>query len=53
MVFVDGLHRGELDVLYGISANEVQEIRFIGSSEATLLHGQGYLGGIIEVITRS
>jgi hypothetical protein len=48
-VFVDGLERGELQALYAISANVIEEIRFIGSSEATLLHGQGYLGGIIQL----
>ncbi len=52
-VFVDGLERGELQALYAISANVIEEIRFIGSSEATLLHGQGYLGGIIQVSLHS
>jgi hypothetical protein len=51
-VFVDGLHRGDLDVLNGMDVREVQEIRYLSASDATTRFGTGYPGGIIEILTK-
>ena len=51
-VFVDGMHRGDLDVLNGMDVREVQEIRYHSASDATTRFGTGYPGGIIEIVTK-
>ena len=51
-VFVDGIPRGELEILNGMNIQEVQEIRYLSASDATTRFGTGYPGGIIEVMTR-
>lgn len=51
-VIVDGMPRGELDVLNQIPAMTVKEIRFLGSADASVRFGTGYDGGAILVTTR-
>jgi hypothetical protein len=51
-VFVDGMPRGELDVLNAMDIRDVQEIRFLSASDATTRFGTGYPGGIIDVIMK-
>jgi len=51
-VFVDGMHRGDLDVLNGMDVREVQEIRYHSASDATTRFGTGYPGGVIEIVTK-
>jgi hypothetical protein len=52
VVFVDGMRVGPLGELRFISVGEVEEIRFLGASEATFRYGSGYASGIIHVMTR-
>jgi hypothetical protein len=52
VVFVDGVHMGDLDVLGSLPASEVEEIRFRSAGDATTRYGTGYPGGTIEVATR-
>jgi hypothetical protein len=51
-VFVDGLPRGDLEILNAMDVREVQEIRYHSASDATTRFGTGYPGGIIEVLTK-
>ena len=51
-VVVDGLPRGDLDVLRQIPVMTVREIRYLGSADASIKFGTGYDGGAILVVTR-
>ena len=51
-VFIDGSDRGGPDILRDFRANEVREIRFVPSADATMRYGTGYSGGIIEVFMK-
>ncbi len=51
-VIVDGMPRGELDVLSQIPSATVKEIRFLSSADASVRFGTGYDGGAIVVTTR-
>jgi outer membrane receptor for ferrienterochelin and colicin len=51
-VFVDGMPRGDLDVLNGMDIRDVQEIRYQSAPDATTRFGTGYPGGIIEIVTK-
>lgn len=54
VVFLNGTRQGRIpDPLRGISPANVQEAEFLDASEATLRHGTGYAGGIIDIRTRS
>ena len=50
---VDGMPRGDLDQLRAISVNNIREIRFMNSADATTRFGTGYAAGAIEVITKA
>lgn len=51
-VFVDGMPRGDLDVLNAMDIRDVQEILFLSASDATTRFGTGYPGGIINVLMK-
>ena len=48
-VIVDGTPRGTLGELTLISTTDVESIRFLSASDATIRFGTGYAGGAIEV----
>lgn len=52
VVFVDRSRRGEIRELELIAADDVERIRYLSSRDATTRYGTGFLGGIIEVISR-
>lgn len=51
-VYVDGVRRGSLETLDAIGAEQVAEIRFLDSSDATTRYGTGHVHGAIEVRTK-
>lgn len=52
-VIVDGTTRmGGVDALAGIRISDVEEMRFISASDATLRYGSGHTGGAIVITTR-
>jgi hypothetical protein len=53
VVFIDGVKAGDLEQLKTINASAIKQIRFLDASEATALHGTGFLYGAIEVTTRA
>lgn len=52
-VVLDGVPYGEIDSLSSIDSRSVSSIRFVSATDATTLYGTGYVGGVIEVRTRS
>ena len=52
VVFVDNVHSGTVEFLYGIPVEIITQIRFFDASDATNRWGTGLAGGVIEVITR-
>jgi hypothetical protein len=52
VVYVDGLRRGGLEVLRTLRTQELQEIRFVSSTDATTRYGMEHAAGAIEVKTR-
>jgi hypothetical protein len=51
MVFVDTFMQGGTDSLREIPAWDIAEIRYLDSGTATELHGTGFTGGIIQIVT--
>jgi len=51
-VYVDGVRRGEMDMLRTVSVMDVQQIDFLSTQEANLRYGPDHFGGIIHVKTR-
>ena len=51
-VVVDGVVRGELDVLRQLNTANIETMRYLSASDATTKYGTGFLGGVIEVDTR-
>ena len=51
-VVVDGAIRGEVDELYRLSADSIEDIRYLTAGDATTKYGTGYAAGVIEVRTR-
>lgn len=51
-VIVDGTPRGGINELSLIAASDVESIRYISASDATIRFGTGYPAGAIEVRTR-
>jgi outer membrane cobalamin receptor len=49
VVYINDVRHGSLDVLYTIRLEEIDEIRYIGSSDATTRWGTGHTGGVIQV----
>ena len=51
-VYIDGQLRGGLNELWNLLPSEVEEIRFLGASDATTRFGTNHIGGAIVVTTR-
>lgn len=51
-VIVDGMHRGGLETLRTLMAREIEELRFLSSSDASTRYGTGYPAGAIVIKTR-
>ena len=51
-VYVDNISYGDLSTLENVMANQVSEIRFVNSRDATTQWGTGHMGGVIHVLTR-
>jgi hypothetical protein len=49
---VDGAIRGEVDELHRLSADSIEDIRYLTAGDATTKCGTGYAAGVIEVRTR-
>lgn len=43
----------QLDILESVRPEEIQSMRFLSATDATIRYGTGYTSGVIEVITRS
>ena len=52
VVYVDGNRHGDLDSLPAFSVEDIKEINFFSSSEATFRFGTGHTGGVIMIISR-
>jgi hypothetical protein len=51
-VVIDGIPQGaqgDLEDLESLSANDIQSIRYLTASDATIRYGTGFPGGAIEV----
>jgi hypothetical protein len=53
VVYVDGIRFGSPESLRQVPADAVQDIRYLGASEATTRFGTGHPGGVILVRTRT
>ena len=51
-VVIDGTDRRDLSILRRFSADGVESLRFLRSSDATTKYGTGFTGGAIEVTSR-
>lgn len=51
-VFIDGVRRGDLEVLHTIAASSIMEIRYLASADAALRYGLDVPGGVIDVKLR-
>lgn len=51
-VMMDGVKLGDINTLRDLRTDNVQELRFIPSRDATTRLGTGYMAGLIEIITR-
>jgi hypothetical protein len=49
VVFIDGVRRGDPEVLRAIAARSVEEIRFITAVDATTRYGTNIEGGVLQV----
>lgn len=52
VVFVDGQEIGPIWELRSIPARDVHEIRYLSAADATIRYGEGYVAGIIHVLTK-
>jgi hypothetical protein len=48
-VFVDGVHFGALDSLHNLASQNVEQLQYLDSRDATTRYGTGYPAGIISV----
>lgn len=51
-VIVNNVPQASFESLRGISANDVQYVRFLRAPEATTRFGTGYMAGAIEVVLK-
>jgi hypothetical protein len=51
-VYVDNISYGDLSSLSNLTANQIKEIRFLNSRDATTQWGTGHMGGVILVTTK-
>jgi hypothetical protein len=52
VVYVDNIRLGDPNSLRQVSADAIEEIHYMGGSEATTRYGTGHAGGVILVRTR-
>ncbi len=52
VVFVDNVPQASIESLRGISARDVQYVRFLSAADATTRYGTGYMAGVIEVVLK-
>jgi len=52
IAYVDGIRFGSLEDLRNVAVEQVREIRYLDSREATTRFGTGHTAGAIEVTTR-
>jgi hypothetical protein len=52
VVYIAGVKQGGPEALHRVRVSEVEEIRYIGASDATTRYGTGHTGGAIEVVLR-
>ncbi len=52
-VIVDGARMGSIDSLRSVSVADVQSLRFLSASDATMRFGTNFPGGAIEVTSRA
>ena len=52
VVYIDGARFGDLENLRGMQLNNVAEIRYLTSAEASNRYGMGLPRGVIEVTTK-
>ena len=52
-VVVNRTARRELADLYQISTHDIEAMRYLSAPDATTRYGAGYIGGVIEVTTRT
>jgi hypothetical protein len=50
-VYLDGSHLGDAAALRRVPASSIQEIRFLGASDATTRYGTGNAAGVLLVTT--
>tara|TARA_B100000809_G_scaffold123811_1_gene121955 strand:- start:163 stop:420 length:258 start_codon:yes stop_codon:yes gene_type:complete len=51
-VSIDGATPGDLDDLGAINADDIEYMRFLSATDATIKYGTGFTGGVIEVTSR-
>ena len=51
-VYVDNISYGDLGALSNLAANQIRQIRFLNSRDATTQWGTGHMGGVILVTTK-
>ena len=51
-VYLDDVFYGEIESLYNIPSNLIEQIDYLGALDATTRYGTGYMGGVIRVTTR-
>ena len=49
---MDGATPGELGDLDAINADDIEYMRYLNASDATIKYGTGFTGGVIEVTSR-
>jgi hypothetical protein len=52
VVYLNGMYTGELDSLKDMTAQNIDEIRYIEANDATLMYGTGHSAGVIMVTTK-
>ena len=51
-VFVDGAPYGAMDALRGFRVENVEEMRYVNATDATIRYGGQYQGGVILITSR-
>ena len=51
-VYVDNIEYGGLSYLQSVNANQIREIRFVNSRDATTQWGTGHMGGVVLILTK-
>lgn len=53
VVFLDGIRFGDLGSLRSINLVNVDHMEFLDGRDATTLYGTGYMGGAIQIVSRT